>query len=56
MKLKLEVFLIRLAARLLDRNVERSMQISRRDNNRLFNIMFDLRDIADRMEGGYQNQ
>jgi hypothetical protein len=56
MKLKLEVLLIRLAASLLDRNVERSMQITRRDNNRLFNIMFELRAIADRMEDGYKNR
>lgn len=56
MKLKFEVFLIRLAAWLLDRNVERSMQITRRDNNYIFNIMFELRMIADRMEGRYKNK
>jgi hypothetical protein len=54
MKARFEAALLRLAAFLLDRNVQRSMVVSRSDNNRLFEMPHDLRAIAARIESGYK--
>lgn len=53
MKQWLEVQLLRIAAHILDRNVKRSPVISRRDNNWLFDVVFELRAIASRIEQNY---
>ncbi len=55
MKIWFEASLIRLAAWILDRNVKRSMQISRRDNNKIFEMERQLKSIANRMINKYQN-
>ena len=52
-KARFEAFLLKLAAWMLNRNVERSMVVSRRDNNWLFEAVFELRAIAGRIESGY---
>lgn len=54
MRKKFEIFLIRLAAKILDRNVQRSVFISRDDNNKIFEFEFELRSIAKRMDGDYE--
>lgn len=54
MKERFEALLLRLAAWLLDRNVQRSRVISREDNNRIFVMPYDLRAIANRIEKGYE--
>ena len=48
-----EGFLIRLAAWILNRNVARSGVTSRRDNNWIFDVQFELPYIAERIERGY---
>lgn len=53
---RLEAFLLRLAAWILDRNVQRSRVVTRRDNNVLFEMPSDLRAIAGRIENGYGAQ
>ena len=53
MKARFEAALIRLAAWLLNRNVQRAAVVSRRDNNWLFDAVFRLQDIAKRIERGY---
>lgn len=53
MKARFEAALLRLAAWILDRNVERSRVVSRKDNNLLFEMEFELRAIAKRIEAGY---
>ena len=53
MKERFEAALLRLAAWILDRNVQRSMVVSRRDNNWLFEAERELRKIADKIEAGY---
>lgn len=55
MRARFEAFLLLFAARILDRNVERSMVISRRDNNWLFEATFEVRQIAARVSDGYQS-
>lgn len=54
LKARFEAALLRLAAWILDRNVQRSLVISRSDNNRIFEMPYDLRAIADRVEKGYE--
>ena len=54
MKIWFESTLILLAAWILDRNVERSMQISRRDNNKIFEMEHELKRIAKRMKNKYK--
>lgn len=49
----LESRLIRIAAWLLDRNVQRAPVTSRRDNNALFEMPYELRAIAERIEKKY---
>lgn len=53
MKARFEAALLRMAAWILDRNVTRSMVVSRRDNNWLFEAERELRSIASRIETGY---
>lgn len=50
---KFEAALLRLAAFIIDRNVERCMVISRRHNNELFEIPFRLNEIAQHISEGY---
>ncbi|WP_433886645.1 hypothetical protein [Pseudomonas vranovensis] len=51
---KLEAALIRLAiAILMDRNVTRSLVVSRRDNNDMWHMAERLDGIADRIARGY---
>lgn len=56
MKARFEAALIRIAAWLLDRNIKRSMVVSRQDNNWIFDAVFQLRGIARRIERGYEGQ
>ncbi len=53
---KVEIYLILLAAKILDRNIQRSKYISRKDNNFLFEIPYELKAIAKRMEEDYENE
>ena len=53
MKARFEAALLRLAAWILDRNAKRSMVVSRRDNNWLFEVEHELRAIAGRIKTGY---
>ena len=53
MEKRFEAALLRLAAWILDRNVQRAMVVSRRDNNWLFEVAHELRSIACRIEAGY---
>ena len=53
MRARFEAALIRLAAMLLNRNVQRARVVSRKDNNWLFDAVFHLQDIAKRIERGY---
>lgn len=56
-KTRLEVWLLRVAAAIVrGRNVQRSMVVSRSDNNRMFEMGYELDKIADRMADGYANQ
>jgi hypothetical protein len=48
-----EAWLLLLAAKILDRNVERSPVINRRDNNFLFEIEFEIKEIAQRIRTEY---
>jgi len=54
MKKLIEISLIKLASWILDRNVERAMQISRRDNNKIFVMQYELKRIAKRMKNNYK--
>jgi len=54
MKRRFEAMLLRVAAMILNRNVQRSPYVTRNDNNRLFNIEYELRDIAERIEKNYK--
>jgi hypothetical protein len=40
----------------LGRNVTRSPVVTRRDNNEMFNMGFELGKIADRIASGYKNE
>jgi hypothetical protein len=52
--LKLEVFLIRIAAKILmGRNTKRAMHVSRRDNNDMWYMAERLESISLRMENKY---
>ena len=52
---KFEAALIRLAAKILmDRNVQRSLVVSRRDNNDMWYMAEKLEAIADRISNGYK--
>ena len=53
MKERFEASLLRLAAWILDRNVKRSLVVSGRDNNWLFEVEHELRNVAARIESGY---
>lgn len=55
MKAWFEAKLLRLAAWILDRNVERALVISRRDNNYIFDVEHNLISIAKRIENGYED-
>ena len=53
---KLEASLLRLAAGILmGRNVNRSMVVSRRDNNDMWHMAERLESIADRISSSYPN-
>ena len=55
MKAWFEATLLRIAAAIVgDRNVTRAPVVSRADNNAMFEMAFDLRKIADRIERGYE--
>jgi len=54
MRRRVEAILLRLAARVLDRNVQRSAVVSRQDNNWLFEAVYELRAIAHRIEQRYE--
>jgi hypothetical protein len=54
LKARLEGALLRVAAYIVyDRNVARSPVVSRRDNNLMFEMGYDLKAIAKRIEQGY---
>lgn len=48
-----EAWLLIRAAKILNRNVERSPVINRRDNNYIFEVEFELRSIAKRIKTDY---
>lgn len=48
-----EAWLLLQAAKMLNRNVERSPVIDRRDNNFLFEVEFELKAIAQRIKSEY---
>ncbi|WP_070962736.1 hypothetical protein [Vibrio sonorensis] len=48
-----EAWLLLRAAKILNRNVERSPVINRRDNNYLFEVEFELKAIAQRIKSEY---
>lgn len=55
-KAKLEAALLRLAKRiLLGRNVTRALVVSRRDNDEMFEMGWELGKIAQRIETGYKD-
>lgn len=52
---KVEAWMIRLAAKILmDRNVQRSAVVSRRDNNDMWSMAEKLEAIADRISTNYR--
>lgn len=52
---KVEAWMIRLAAKILmDRNVQRSGVVSRRDNNDMWSMAEKLEAIADRISTNYR--
>lgn len=53
MKKHFEAALLRLAAWIIDRNVQRSGVTSRKDNNWLFDAHFKLHEIANRITSEY---
>lgn len=56
MKKKIEILLLRLAIWvLLSRNVARSKDISRKDNNKLWVMAEQIESIIERMEGNYED-
>jgi hypothetical protein len=54
MKKRFEILLIQIARKLLDRNVERAMFISRKDNNYLFEVEHILDQIIHNMKTDYK--
>jgi hypothetical protein len=54
MKRNFEAFLLRLAALIIDRNVKRSMVVTRKDNNWLFEAEHKLKEIAGRITSEYK--
>lgn len=56
MKARFEALLIRFSAWIiLEREVERCQVVSRRDNNRMFEMGQQLKNIAKRIETGYKD-
>lgn len=53
LKKHFEASLLLLAAKILDRNVQRSPVINRRDNNYLFEVEFELKAISQRIKSEY---
>lgn len=54
---KFEAWMIRLAAKILmDRNVQRSAVVSRRDNNDMYYMAEKLEGIADRISTSYKEE
>lgn len=53
MKKYFEAALLRLAAFIIDRNVQRAGVVSRKDNNWLFEAHFELHAIANRITKDY---
>lgn len=54
-KARFEALLIRIAAWIvLERNVDRCKVVSRRDNNQMFEMGWQLKNIAKRIEDGYK--
>ncbi|MFA4728047.1 hypothetical protein [Vibrio vulnificus] len=49
-----EAWLLLIAAKILNRNVERSPVINRRDNNYLFEVEFEVKAIAKRIKSEYR--
>jgi hypothetical protein len=57
LKARYEAFLLRIAVAIVSgRNVARSPVVSRRDNNAMFEMGFELKKIADRVSTGYENE
>ena len=55
MRARFEALLIRFAAWIvLNRNVKRCKIVSRRDNNQMFEMGWQLKNIAKRIETGYK--
>ena len=48
------MLVLRFALWAINRNVQRAMWISRRDNNYLFNVKWELKYILDRMKNNYK--
>lgn len=54
---RIEAWLLRIAAAILaGRNIARSAVASRRDNNAMWEMGYELRKIADRIEDGYNKR
>lgn len=54
---KVEAWMVRLAAKILmDRNIQRSMVVSRRDNNDMWYMAEKLESVADRISANYQGE
>jgi len=49
-----EIMLLEIAYFAISRNVQRSLFISRKDNNKLFLWEYELRDIVNRMKNDYK--
>ena len=56
MRKEFEVFLLNIAYKIIDRNVERSMVISRKDNNYLFDVSCRLREIINNIKTEYNDK
>lgn len=56
LKAQYEAWLLRLASRIvLGRNVTRAQVVSRQDNNAMFEMGWELKRIAHRIETGYKD-
>ena len=57
LKARYEAFLLRVAKSIIfGRNVARSPVVSRRDNNAMFEMGYELGKIADRIAAGYKDE
>lgn len=57
LKARYEAWLLRLASRIvLGRNVTRAPVVSRKDNNAMFEMGWELKHIAHRIETGYKDE